>query len=111
MFGALFEMGRDRKWKFNHTPLYLDFLAGRRDYECTPWGNPTRNIFGWQRPCYLLAEGYASSFAQLAAALRLATRLDHSETALQIAFDVAPPELAVAAWLINLNSLPSASVP
>jgi hopanoid biosynthesis associated radical SAM protein HpnH len=51
---------------FNHTPLYLDFLAGNRDYQCTPWGNPTRNVLGWQRPCYLLSdEGYAPSFKAL----------------------------------------------
>ena len=54
-----------RRWPLNHSPLYLDFLAGNRDYRCTPWGNPTRNIFGWQRPCYLLGEGYASSFREL----------------------------------------------
>ncbi|MEO1130987.1 MAG: DUF3463 domain-containing protein, partial [Planctomycetota bacterium] len=53
------------KWIFNQSSLYLDFLAGNQDYECTPWGNPTRNIFGWQRPCYLLGEGYASSFKEL----------------------------------------------
>src|SRR5208282_1064695 len=44
---------------------YLDFLAGNRTYQCTPWGNPTRTVFGWQRPCYLLGEGYAASFKQL----------------------------------------------
>ena len=43
----------------------MDFLAGNQDYRCTPWGNPTRNVFGWQRPCYLLGEGYADSFAAL----------------------------------------------
>ena len=43
---------------FNQSTLYLDFLAGNQDYMCTPWGNPTRNIFGWQRPCYLVGEGY-----------------------------------------------------
>ncbi|MEO1090699.1 MAG: adenosyl-hopene transferase HpnH [Pseudomonadota bacterium] len=52
-------------WVFNQSSLYLDFLAGNQDYRCTPWGNPTRNIFGWQRPCYLLGEGYASSFREL----------------------------------------------
>jgi hopanoid biosynthesis associated radical SAM protein HpnH len=54
-----------RRWKFNQSPLFLQFLMGKRDYECTPWGNPTYNIFGWQRPCYLLQEGYAASFAEL----------------------------------------------
>ncbi len=65
LFRAVFERGRGKKWPLNHSPLYLDFLAGNRDYRCTPWGNPTRNVFGWQRPCYLLGEGYASSFRAL----------------------------------------------
>jgi hopanoid biosynthesis associated radical SAM protein HpnH len=54
-----------RRWKFNQSPLFLQFLMGRRDFECTPWGNPTYNMFGWQRPCYLLQEGYAASFKEL----------------------------------------------
>jgi hopanoid biosynthesis associated radical SAM protein HpnH len=54
-----------RRWKFNQSPLFLQFLMGKRDYECTPWGNPTFNMFGWQRPCYLLQEGYAESFQDL----------------------------------------------
>ena len=54
-----------RGWKFNQSPLFLQFLTGKREYECTPWGNPTFNIFGWQRPCYLLQEGYAESFRDL----------------------------------------------
>ena len=58
--------GRKRRWRFNQSPLFLDFLAGNQSYQCTPWGNPTRNIFGWQRPCYLMADaGYASSFREL----------------------------------------------
>ena len=48
-----------------HSPLYLDFLAGNQEYHCTPWGMPTRNVFGWQKPCYLLGEGYAASFKEL----------------------------------------------
>lgn len=55
--------GRD--WKFNQSTLYLDFLAGNQNYDCTPWGNPTRNIFGWQKPCYLVGEGYVNSFKEL----------------------------------------------
>lgn len=58
----------DRKstWKFNQSPLFLEFLMGKIDYQCTPWGNPTRNIFGWQKPCYLMTgEGYAKSFKEL----------------------------------------------
>jgi hopanoid biosynthesis associated radical SAM protein HpnH len=54
-----------KAWKFNQSPLFLRFLMGKHDYECTPWGNPTFNMFGWQRPCYLLQEGYASSFQEL----------------------------------------------
>lgn len=57
----------DRKsgWRFNQSPLFLEFLMGKRDYQCTPWGNPTYNIFGWQKPCYLLQEGYAKTFQEL----------------------------------------------
>ena len=58
-------MQRKRHWQFNQSPLFLEFLMGKRDYECTPWGNPTYNIFGWQRPCYLLQEGYVSTFREL----------------------------------------------
>ncbi len=66
LFRDIFKLGKGRKWKFNHTTLYLGFLAGNQTYQCTPWGNPTRNIFGWQRPCYLLEDGdYASSFEEL----------------------------------------------
>ncbi|HET7875781.1 MAG TPA: adenosyl-hopene transferase HpnH [Methylomirabilota bacterium] len=54
-----------RRWRFNQSPLFLRFLMGKIDFECTPWGNPTYNMFGWQRPCYLLQEGYASSFKEL----------------------------------------------
>jgi hopanoid biosynthesis associated radical SAM protein HpnH len=58
--------GRRRHWSFNHSSLYLDFLAGNQAYQCTPWSNPTYNVFGWQRPCYLLTdEGYATSFRSL----------------------------------------------
>lgn len=57
---------RGRKpWRFNQSPLFLEFLMGRRDYECTPWGNPTYNLFGWQRPCYLLQDGYVDTFREL----------------------------------------------
>jgi len=54
-----------KHWKFNQSPLFLRFLMGKKDYECTPWGNPTYNMFGWQRPCYLLQDGYATSFKEL----------------------------------------------
>ncbi|MGO9512540.1 MAG: adenosyl-hopene transferase HpnH [Steroidobacteraceae bacterium] len=55
-----------RSWSFNHSGLFLDFLAGNQSYQCTPWSNPTYNVFGWQRPCYLLSdEGYAESYRSL----------------------------------------------
>ncbi len=54
-----------RHWRFNQSPLFLRFLMGKQDYECTPWGNPTYNMFGWQRPCYLLQDGYAETFKEL----------------------------------------------
>ncbi len=66
LFRKILKLSKGRKWRFNHTPLFLDFLAGNRTYTCTPWGNPTRNIFGWQRPCYLLNDGgYARTFREL----------------------------------------------
>ena len=64
----LFEMilsNRKKGWRFNQSPLFLEYLMGKRDFECTPWGNPTFNIFGWQKPCYLLQEGYVDSFQAL----------------------------------------------
>ena len=54
-----------RSWVFNQSPVFLEFLRGNYDLECTPWGNPTFNIFGWQKPCYLIQEGYVSSFQEL----------------------------------------------
>lgn len=60
----------EKRWHFNQSPLFLRFLMGKYDFRCTPWGMPTYNIFGWQRPCYLLQEGYASSFADLIASTR-----------------------------------------
>jgi hopanoid biosynthesis associated radical SAM protein HpnH len=65
LFREVFRLGRGRKWRFSQSSLFLDFLAGNQAYRCTPWSNPTRNIFGWQRPCYLLNEGYAGSFREL----------------------------------------------
>jgi len=64
-FRELFKAKNFKKWDFSHSGLYLDFLAGNQSYKCTPWGNPTRNIFGWQKPCYLLGEGYVNSFNEL----------------------------------------------
>ena len=65
LFRAVFRLGRGRNWRITHSSLYLDFLAGNQDYRCTPWGNPTRNVFGWQRPCYLINEGTVGSFHEL----------------------------------------------
>ncbi len=55
---------RGKKWVFNQSPLYLKFLMGEIDYECTPWGSPNYNIFGWQKPCYMFSDGYAQSFKE-----------------------------------------------
>ena len=65
LFRDVFKLNAKKKWIFSQSSLFLDFLAGNQNYRCTPWGNPTRNIFGWQRPCYLLGEGYAASFKEL----------------------------------------------
>ncbi|MBW2147504.1 MAG: adenosyl-hopene transferase HpnH [Deltaproteobacteria bacterium] len=66
LFRDIFKLGRGRKWRFNQSSLFLDFLAGNQTYQCTPWGTPTRNVFGWQKPCYLLVdEGYAPSYKAL----------------------------------------------
>ncbi len=56
---------RKKEWQFNQSPLFLEFLMGKRHYACTPWGMPTYNIFGWQKPCYLLQDGYAETFQEL----------------------------------------------
>ena len=56
---------RKKSWVFNQSPLFLEFLMGKRDYPCTPWGMPTFNMFGWQKPCYLLQDGYADTFEEL----------------------------------------------
>jgi len=65
LFRRIFELGRGKGWNFLHSTMYLDFLAGNQSYHCTPWGMPTRNIFGWQKPCYLLGEGYVKTFKEL----------------------------------------------
>ena len=66
LFRDIFSLGKGRRWRFNQSSLFLDFLAGNQSYQCTPWGNPTRNVFGWQKPCYLLVGGgYTSSFREL----------------------------------------------
>ncbi len=67
LFRDVFRLARERgrQWNLSHSTLFLDFLAGNQEYLCTPWGSPTRNVFGWQKPCYLLGEGYVSSFKEL----------------------------------------------
>jgi hopanoid biosynthesis associated radical SAM protein HpnH len=70
LFRGIFSRRKNRPggkaWSFNHSALFLDFLAGNQTYQCTPWSNPTYNVFGWQRPCYLLSdEGYADSYQSL----------------------------------------------
>lgn len=67
LFRGILRIGKQngRKWRFSQSSLFMDFLAGNQQYHCTPWGNPTRNVFGWQKPCYLLGEGYARSFKEL----------------------------------------------
>ncbi|OHC83659.1 MAG: hopanoid biosynthesis associated radical SAM protein HpnH [Rhodospirillales bacterium RIFCSPLOWO2_12_FULL_67_15] len=67
LFRDIFRLGQRRmsRWRFSQSTLFMDFLAGNQAYRCTPWGNPTRNVFGWQKPCYLLGEGYARSFREL----------------------------------------------
>jgi hopanoid biosynthesis associated radical SAM protein HpnH len=66
LFREILERGRGgRAWSFTQSTMFLNFLAGNEAYACTPWGNPTRTVFGWQRPCYLLGEGYAKTFREL----------------------------------------------
>jgi hopanoid biosynthesis associated radical SAM protein HpnH len=68
LFRGILARGRGGKsWPFTQSAMFLDFLAGNQTYHCTPWGNPTRTVFGWQRPCYLLGEGYAETFDELMA--------------------------------------------
>jgi len=65
LFRNVLKDSKKKKWDFSQSMMFLDFLAGNQSYHCTPWSNPTRNVFGWQRPCYLLGEGYAESFKEL----------------------------------------------
>ncbi|MFT3731985.1 MAG: adenosyl-hopene transferase HpnH [Hyphomicrobium sp.] len=66
LFRDIFKLGKGgRAWPFFQSALFLDFLAGNQTYNCTPWGNPTRTVFGWQKPCYLLGEGYTKTFKEL----------------------------------------------
>jgi hopanoid biosynthesis associated radical SAM protein HpnH len=65
LFGEAFARGNRSRWRFNHTPLFLDFLEGKVDFPCTAWAIPSYSMFGWQRPCYLMADGYAPTYRQL----------------------------------------------
>jgi hopanoid biosynthesis associated radical SAM protein HpnH len=65
LFRRVFALRNGKRWNLMHSGLFVDFLAGNQEFHCTPWGMPTRNIFGWQKPCYLLGEGYAKSFKEL----------------------------------------------
>jgi hopanoid biosynthesis associated radical SAM protein HpnH len=65
LFSAAFADGHRKRWRLNHSPLFLDFLEGKVDFGCTAWGIPSYSIFGWQRPCYLMSDGYVSSYREL----------------------------------------------
>ncbi|HEY6538932.1 MAG TPA: adenosyl-hopene transferase HpnH, partial [Candidatus Dormibacteraeota bacterium] len=65
IFKEAFAEGRRKNWRLNHSPLFLDFLEGKVDFSCTAWGIPCYSIFGWQRPCYLLSDGYVGSYKEL----------------------------------------------
>lgn len=65
LFREIFKRGRGKRWSFTQSDLFLDFLAGNQRYACTPWSMPARTVFGWQRPCYLLGEGYVKTFKEL----------------------------------------------
>ncbi|HEY2651287.1 MAG TPA: adenosyl-hopene transferase HpnH [Solirubrobacteraceae bacterium] len=65
LFSAAFSDGGRKRWRLNHTPLFLDFLEGKVDFQCTPWGIPSYSIFGWQRPCYLMSDGYTRTYKEL----------------------------------------------
>ena len=65
IFRDAFADGRRKKWRLNHSPLFLDFLEGKVDFSCTAWGIPSYSVLGWQRPCYLMSDGYATSYREL----------------------------------------------
>ncbi|MCQ3809084.1 MAG: adenosyl-hopene transferase HpnH [Acidimicrobiia bacterium] len=65
LFQDAFSEGKRKKWRLNHTPLFLDFLEGKVEYECTAWGIPSYSVFGWQRPCYLMSDGYTETYQEL----------------------------------------------
>ncbi len=65
LFRKAFGDGRRKRWRLNHSPLFLDFLEGKVDYPCTAWGIPSYSLYGWQKPCYLMGDGYAQSYQEL----------------------------------------------
>jgi hopanoid biosynthesis associated radical SAM protein HpnH len=65
LFTKAFSGGRRRRWRLNHSPLFLDFLEGKVDYQCTAWGVPSYSLLGWQRPCYLMSDGYTTTYKEL----------------------------------------------
>jgi hopanoid biosynthesis associated radical SAM protein HpnH len=65
LFSAAFADGRRKHWRLNHSPLFLDFLEGKVDFACTAWGIPSYSLFGWQKPCYLMSDGYAATYREL----------------------------------------------
>jgi hopanoid biosynthesis associated radical SAM protein HpnH len=65
LFRKAFDNGRRKKWRLNHSPLFLDFLEGKVDYDCTAWAIPSYSLLGWQKPCYLMNDGYVSSYKEL----------------------------------------------
>jgi hopanoid biosynthesis associated radical SAM protein HpnH len=65
LFAKVFDDGRRKKWGLNHSPIFLDFLEGKRELDCTAWGIPSYSLFGWQKPCYLMSDGYVSSYREL----------------------------------------------
>ena len=65
LFSKAFANGNRKRWRLNHSPLFLDFLEGKVDFECTAWGIPSYSLLGWQRPCYLMADGYVKTYQEL----------------------------------------------
>src|SRR2546426_9407818 len=65
LFSEAFAGGGRKRWRLNHTPVFLDFLEGKAEFDCTAWGIPSYSLFGWQRPCYLMSDGYTSTYKEL----------------------------------------------
>jgi hopanoid biosynthesis associated radical SAM protein HpnH len=65
LFRKAFDNGNRKRWRMNHSPLFLDFLEGRKEFECTAWGVPSYSLFGWQKPCYLMSDGYVQTYKEL----------------------------------------------